>query len=83
MCAVGCLISDEAYNPKIEGQASWDVRVLAALGESGIPTHGTMKTLLRNLQDLHDRIDTIHWKTYLQDLARPCKTTQPHMEGRT
>ena len=70
MCAVGCLISDKTYELGIEGQSSWDVRVLAALNSSGIPTHGAMKSLLRNLQVLHDRIAVIHWKTHLKNLAK-------------
>ena len=68
MCAVGCLISDKAYDPEIEGFVVHATEVLAKLAESGVPTYN--RTLLTDLQDIHDRIEVNHWKTHLKDLAK-------------
>ena len=68
MCAVGCLISDKAYDPKIEGFAVHATEVLATLAESGVPTYN--RTLLTDLQDIHDRIAVDLWKVHLKKLAK-------------
>jgi hypothetical protein len=70
MCAVGCLISDKAYDPKIEGSSVYHLRVQERLAESGVPTYNKMKFLLTDLQYIHDRRPVILWKTYLQNLAK-------------
>ena len=70
MCAVGCLISDKAYDPKIEGLAVSDYYVLSVLAESGVPTYERMQALLTELQEVHDERPISLWKTYLQDLAK-------------
>lgn len=73
MCAVGCLISDKAYDPKIEGSIVRETIVLDALAESGVPTYN--RTLLTDLQDIHDRIAVDLWKVHLKELARHHRLT--------
>ena len=70
MCAVGCLISDKAYDPEIEGHSVFHLRVQETLAKSGVPTYNKMKFLLADLQYLHDECSISLWKTDLQDLAR-------------
>lgn len=70
MCAVGCLISSKAYNPKIEGSAVRETLVQEALAESGVPTYNKMKFLLTDLQYVHDQRPIDLWKKNLQDLAK-------------
>ncbi len=53
-CAVGCLISDEAYSPDLENRVASSERVMAALARSGVPTDYDTLKLLGNLQDIHD-----------------------------
>ena len=67
MCAVGCLISDKTYNPEIEGLSVFHLRVQETLAESGVPTYN--RTLLADLQYIHDECPTDLWKTHLKDLA--------------
>ena len=73
MCAVGCLISDEHYDPNIEGDAisSYWVhddnaplkRVLIA---SGINIDDPfIRKLLRKLQTVHDDTPPEHWRDNL------------------
>ena len=70
MCAVGCLISSKACNPKIEGSAVRETLVQETLAESGVPTYSKMQFLLADLQRIHDRRPSVFWKTDLQPLAR-------------
>ena len=70
MCAVGCLISDKAYDPEIEGHSVYYLRVQENLAKSGVPIYSKMKALLTNLQYLHDECPTDLWKTDLQNLAK-------------
>ena len=70
MCAVGCLISDKAYDPKIEGLSVYHLRVQENLAESGVPTYNKMNILLIYLQYIHDKCPIDLWKTYLQNLAK-------------
>ena len=73
MCAVGCLISDKAYDPEIEGFVVHATEVLAKLAESGVPAYN--RTLLTDLQDIHDRIAVDLWKVHLKELARHHRLT--------
>ena len=70
MCAVGCLISDKAYDPKIEGSSVYNSQVLGKLAESGVPTYNKMKFLLGDLQYIHDARPISLWKVYLKKLAK-------------
>lgn len=69
MCAVGCLISDKAYDPEIEGHSVFHLRVQETLVDSGVPIYSKMKFLLADLQYIHDECPTDLWKTDLKELA--------------
>jgi hypothetical protein len=69
-CAVGCLIAPEAYSEGLEGKGVVDLRLRAALRDSGIePTYETM-ILLSELQDLHDRARPDRWPDHLNLIAK-------------
>ena len=70
MCAVGCLISDKAYDPKIEGSSIYNSQVQEALAESGVPTYNKMVFLLADLQYIHDEASISLWKGHLRILAK-------------
>lgn len=70
MCAVGCLISDKAYDPEIEGFAVREAKVLDTLAASGVPTYNKMKFLLTDLQYVHDDASISLWRSRLQKLAK-------------
>ena len=67
-CAVGCLIKDEFYTPRLEGLGVEAVigqdsipPVVAALQESGVPVTETVLRLLADLQGLHDYVTPAGW----------------------
>lgn len=66
-CAVGCLISDEAYKPYLERKGADEQPVLDALAASGIVDPD--KTFLRDLQILHDQFSPKEWEENLSDFA--------------
>ena len=70
MCAVGCLISDKAYDPEIEGFSISHFGVREELAESGVPIYSKMNILLIYLQYIHDKCPIGLWKTYMQNLAK-------------
>ena len=70
MCAVGCLISDKAYDPEIEGFSISSLDVQEKLAESGVPTYSKMKFLLTDLQYIHDEASISLWKGHLRTLAK-------------
>ena len=70
MCAVGCLISDKAYDPKIENLSVLNSQVQETLAESGVPTYYKMRFLLADLQYLHDECSISLWKGHLRTLAK-------------
>jgi hypothetical protein len=65
-CAAGCLISDEDYEPSLEGR-SW--RELVAMGHVSMDK----SILISNLQVIHDTCEVEHWRDKLQDLAESHK----------
>lgn len=68
MCAVGCLINDEAYAPDLEGKPSWSPEVRFALRESGINlgfNRDKTSDLLGDLQQLHDDTPPDDWRDSL------------------
>lgn len=74
MCAAGCLITDEAYTPAIEGKPTFDRGVMAALMNSGIPQDDQVFDLLEMWQDAHDRFardeeHVSHWPQHIKDSA--------------
>lgn len=70
MCAVGCLISDKAYDPEIEGHSVYCLGVQENLAESGVPTYNKMVFLLTDLQYIHDECPIDLWKADLRNLAK-------------
>lgn len=73
MCAVGCLIKDEHYDPRIEGAGAVHWRVIEALEESlGETLTVENKLLLHELQDEHDielSVSLDEWEKGMQALA--------------
>ncbi len=78
MCAVGCLIPDDHYDPKFEGTyvLSNQLRpVLKALGILDGAQYDTAEyeksaDLLERLQSLHDDVDPKNWPQELAALER-------------
>lgn len=58
MCAIGCLISDEAYTPDLETKPAFAKSVQAALKASGIETEGRVK-FFEEMQFAHDHATTV------------------------
>lgn len=72
MCAVGCLINEDAYNWSLEGTAIDDSpNVQRALRHSGIEfdTDGQVMLLLTRLQAIHDTKEESDWAASLGELA--------------
>lgn len=60
MCAVGCLIKNEFYNVKLEGESSTNMEVQAMVESSlGIELTEPMVDLLRDLQECHDSWEAV------------------------
>lgn len=78
-CAVGCLISDEAYVPALEGQGVYQDDVRAALAASGVDVVGSSRKfdLLCYLQDLHDYSAPINWAHELEGVAHTFGLSMP------
>lgn len=69
-CAVGCLFTDEAYDPAIEGKGILhDERVQAVLEESlGFCPWPELLGLLDDLQGIHDNLNVEEWGQALASL---------------
>ncbi len=65
-CAVGCLIPDSAYTPRMEGRT-----VAGSLGQLiALPREGSPKyNLLVDLQHVHDRHEPETWYAQLREIA--------------
>lgn len=74
MCAVGCLITDEAYQESMEGWCVSEVGFRNAIEQSGIEYTVENLRLLSSLQSIHDVNEVAEWKTKLFRLA---ETFQP------
>lgn len=70
-CAVGFLITDDAYNRSIEGEDVNSDKVIEALVNSGIDAHDyhTVNTLA-SLQRLHDTASPSEWPKKLEVLRK-------------
>jgi hypothetical protein len=68
MCAVGCLIADDVYEPGLEGKLSDDPRIVDALKQSGVLVDETSSQLFRVWQAYHDSFytsgDVLSTETY-------------------
>lgn len=78
MCAVGCLIDNEHYNPEFESLACTAMPVIDALRKSNIISDKDFKdriepkstiNMLRTIQNMHDSNDPIHWPNRLEAIA--------------
>lgn len=69
-CAVGCLILDQYYTNSSEGFVCTSSNVVTALSASGVDMgeDGT-RSLLLQLQSLHDYRDCTAWESALDDIA--------------
>ena len=75
-CAVGCLITGEAYDRGIEGYRADSGVVILALEESGINAR-QMLPLLSDLQTVHDKRDPVDWLDELTKLAEKHELVLP------
>jgi len=70
-CAVGCLISDENYDHRLEGKGSDFPSVRQAVEESiGEVLIEESEVLLSKLQALHDQHDTSVWPQRLAEMGK-------------
>jgi len=72
-CAVGCIISDEHYKPRIEGRSVKKKDVLEAVRKSNKGLHidnVTTRAMLQELQNIHDVVKVDHWPTRLDEMER-------------
>jgi len=67
-CAVGCLITEEAYSKELEGDLVDVDLVRAALEASGIVDDFDTLDMLRRLQNIHDCLPPVVWEGALDDL---------------
>ncbi len=74
MCAVGCLIMDEHYDPELEGRTVVSEPVLEALELSGVDVD---YALLTKLQWCHDRVLPALWRKHLALIASNCGLSWP------
>lgn len=80
-CAIGCLITDEAYYPELEGKGIGMPAVIEALIKSGIDMNDGYKTynaeMLCSLQNTHDLHEPEYWYTHLRQIANNYNLTFP------
>lgn len=70
-CAVGCLITDEAYEKygrRIEGKDITHPAVQTALEHSGAPVGYWDLKLLQELQAMHDFMPVENWSARLEEI---------------
>lgn len=65
-CAAGCLISEDEYSAKMENE-TWDY-----LAKTGV-VPADHDHLIKELQELHDDVDVIHWEEALKHVATRAK----------
>ena len=69
-CAVGCLITDEAFKPELNSLPVHNSRVREMLCQSGIDGHDAeLVHLLRELQSIHDEDEVEDWAENLEQFA--------------
>jgi hypothetical protein len=70
MCAVGCLIDDKHYDPKIEGLALvCNDEAMEAIEKSGWPTDDQARNLYWELQHVHDGVPIKDWELFWEPIA--------------
>ena len=74
MCAVGCLIPPDKYDPSFEGSGlGTNVLLRTFLKEEGIASTDDELHLLGRLQALHDSYSVEAWHCRLDELAKDFK----------
>lgn len=68
-CAIGCLISDESYSPKMEQAGFLEPELFGALESAGVELYGLTIQLLDKLRDTHDNWPPNQWKERLERVA--------------
>jgi len=68
-CAVGALISDDAYSVKLESLSLQHGDVKVALEKSGVLCDGRMNRLLDRMQEVHDENPPYQWASMMRDVA--------------
>ena len=75
MCAAGCLIADDEYQPAMDaGNVNW--YGLRREGYVGTDSH---TDLISDLQYVHDKIDTKGWEKELTKVAKSHRLTMPEI----
>lgn len=69
MCAVGCLIPDELYDPDMEGLDVNNTKVRGVLEEIGLLDQADNLGLLNSLQYIHDHVSSAYWESHLRGVA--------------
>ena len=88
MCAVGCLIPDERYNPEIEGYSAGHANItLAMFGREEFDAMSgdflvKLEVLLRDWQHYHDHGDYGAWVAGESWAASPAARHQRALAGR-
>lgn len=73
MCAVGCLIPDDVYDPSMEGRSAGEVmRMLHGVRELASVSQalGVSHAMLSALQNAHDNYEPFEWPMELAYIAR-------------
>lgn len=60
-CAAGALLADPEYRASLEGKASSDIDVWAALVRSGVPDRHSTRLMVRSCQAAHDGLAEGEW----------------------
>lgn len=66
-CAAGGLLTDQEYKPAMEGN---NLFVVMELSPSFKERVGDDCSLLRDLQDVHDRFTVVNWERGFRDIAQ-------------
>lgn len=74
MCAVGCLIPDELYDPSLESWIGSDPAILDVLKKANVlsedvTSNSLMADFFLDLQELHDHSRPEDWQKNLNSLA--------------
>jgi len=73
-CAVGCLIPDKEYDPRIEGVSVYTIiGSTNSFSEDTKNLIGANSSLLRDLQKVHDEQEVCNWDINFASLAQKYK----------
>ena len=67
MCAIGCLIDDVHYYPKLEGEGIGSPEFDEVLKKCGVAEESF--SLLSDLQYIHDEFEAIEWRDELSNVS--------------